>query len=59
MLVLKSNSHSVAKLGIFKFALPGNVDFDYDAIKSMGDDELAAIDEEIKGDEGVDWMMHS
>ena len=47
------------KLGIFKFALPGNVDFDYDAIKSMGDDELAAIDEEIKGDEGVDWMMHS
>lgn len=47
------------KLGIFKFALPGNVDFDYDAIKSMGDDELTAIDEEIKGDEGVDWMMHS
>ena len=47
------------KLGIFKFALPGNVDFDYDAIKSMGDDELSAIDEEIKGDEGVDWMMHS
>lgn len=48
-----------AKLGIFKFALPGNVDFDYDAIKSMGDDELAAIEEEIKGDEGVDWMFHS
>lgn len=47
------------KLGIFKFALPGNVDFDYDAIKSMGDDELEAIDEEIKGDEGVDWMFHS
>ena len=48
-----------SKLAIFKFALPGNVDFDYDAIKSMGDGELAAIDEEIKGDEGVDWMMHS
>lgn len=48
-----------AKLGIFKFALPGNVDFDYDAIKSMGDDELSAIEEEIKGDEGVDWMFHS
>jgi hypothetical protein len=47
------------KLGIFKFALPGNVDFDYDAIKSMGDEELEAIDEEIKGDEGVDWMFHS
>lgn len=48
-----------AKLGIFKFALPGNVEFDYDAIKSMGDEELAAIEEEIKGDEGVDWMFHS
>jgi hypothetical protein len=48
-----------AKLGIFKFALPGNVDFDYDAIKSMGDDELAAIEEEIKGDEGVDYMFHT
>lgn len=48
-----------AKLGIFKFALPGNVDFDYDAIKSMGDEELATIEEEIKGDEGVDWMFHS
>lgn len=47
------------KLGIFKFALPGNVDFDYGAIKDMGDEELAAIEEEIKGDEGVDWMMHS
>jgi len=48
-----------AKLGIFKFSLPGNVDFDYDAIKSMGDEELTEIIEEIKGDEGVDWMMHS
>ncbi len=48
-----------AKLGIFKFALPGNVEFDYGAIKDMGDEELAAIEEEIKGDEGVDWMFHS
>ena len=48
-----------AKLGIFKFALPGNVEFDYDAIKDMGDTELESIIEEIKGDEGVDWMMHS
>ena len=48
-----------AKLGIFKFALPGNVEFDYEAIKSMGEEELAAIEEEIKGDEGVDWMFHS
>lgn len=48
-----------AKLGIFKFAMPGNVDFDYGAIKDMGDEELAEIKEEIKGDEGVDWMFHS
>ena len=48
-----------AKLGIFKFAMPGNVEFDYDAIKSMGDEELAEVVEEIKGDEGVDWMFHS
>lgn len=48
-----------AKLGIFKFALPGNVEFDYDAIKSMGDEELTAIEEEIKGDEGVDFMFHT
>jgi len=47
------------KLGIFKFALPGNVEFDYESIKSMGDDELSAIEEEINDDEGVDWMMHS
>ena len=48
-----------AKLGIFKFALPGNVEFDYGAIKDMGDSELEAIEEEIKGDEGVDFMFHS
>lgn len=48
-----------AKLGIFKFAMPGNVEFDYGAIKDMGDEELAIIEEEIKGDEGVDWMFHS
>tara|TARA_B110000285_G_scaffold156055_1_gene174139 strand:+ start:3032 stop:3874 length:843 start_codon:yes stop_codon:yes gene_type:complete len=48
-----------AKLGIFKFALPGNVEFDYSAIKDMGDTELESIIEEIKGDEGVDWMFHS
>lgn len=48
-----------AKLGIFKFALPGNVEFDYDAIKDMGDTELESIIEEIKGDEGVDYMFHS
>lgn len=48
-----------SKLSVFKFALPGNVDFDYSEIKSMGEEELSTVIEEIKGDEGVDWMMHS
>jgi len=25
----------------------------------MGDEEMERVLEEIKGDEGVDWMMHS
>ena len=48
-----------AKLGVFKFSLPGGVEIDYDGIKSMGDEEMERVLEEIKGDEGVDWMMHS
>tara|TARA_A100001037_G_C15153237_1_gene641152 strand:+ start:8804 stop:9649 length:846 start_codon:yes stop_codon:yes gene_type:complete len=48
-----------AKLGVFKFSLPGGVEIDYDGIKDMGDSELEQVLEEIKGDEGVDWMMHS
>jgi hypothetical protein len=30
-----------------------------DAIQGLGEAELEAVIEEIKGDEGVDWMMHS
>lgn len=48
-----------SKLSVFKFTLPGGVEIDYDGIKDMGDTELEAIKEEIKGDEGVDWMFHS
>lgn len=48
-----------AKLGVFKFSLPGGVEIDYDGIKSMGDEEMERVLEEIKGDEGVDWMFHS
>jgi len=48
-----------AKLGVFKFSLPGGVEIDYDGIKSMGDEEMEKVLEEIKGDEGVDWMFHS
>jgi hypothetical protein len=48
-----------AKLGVFKFSLPGGVEIDYDGIKGMGDEEMDRVLEEIKGDEGVDWMFHS
>lgn len=47
------------KLAIFGYNLPGNVTINADVIQSMGQDELDKVIEEIKGDEGVDWMMHS
>tara|TARA_Y100000361_G_scaffold26003_1_gene21035 strand:- start:2110 stop:2958 length:849 start_codon:yes stop_codon:yes gene_type:complete len=48
-----------SKLAVFKFSLPGGVEIDYDGIRDMGDTELEKVLEEIKGDEGVDWMFHS
>lgn len=48
-----------AKLGMFRFPLPGGVEIDYDGIKSMGDEELQQVIDEIKEDEGTDWMFHS
>ena len=47
------------KLGIFGFSLPGNIQINPDIIKSLGEDELSAVIEEIKSDEGTDWMFHS
>lgn len=47
------------KLSIFGFSLPGNIQVNADAIQGLGEAELEAIIEEIKGDEGTDWMMHS
>ena len=47
------------KLGIFGFTLPGNIQVNADLIQGLGEGELEAIIEEIKGDEGTDWMMHS
>jgi hypothetical protein len=43
-------------LGTFSFNLPGNITINYDMIASEGKDELTAIVEEIKGDEGVDYF---
>lgn len=47
------------KLSIFGFALPGNIEVNADAIQGLGEGELEAVIEEIKTDEGTDWMMHS
>jgi hypothetical protein len=47
------------KLGIFGFSLPGNIQINPDLIKGLGEEELSALIEEIKSDEGTDWMFHS
>lgn len=47
------------KLSIFGFSLPGNIEVNADAIKGLGEEELENVIEEIKSDEGTDWMMHS
>jgi hypothetical protein len=47
------------KLGIFGFALPGNIQINPDLIKGLGEEELSSLIEEIKSDEGTDWMFHS
>jgi len=47
------------KLGIFGFTLPGNIQVNADLIQGLGEGELEAVIEEIKNDEGTDWMMHS
>ena len=47
------------KLQIFSFNLPGNIQVNADAIQGLGQEELDKVIEEIKEDEGTDWMMHS
>jgi hypothetical protein len=47
------------KMQIFGYNLPGNISINADAIQSLGESELEAVIEEIKSDEGTDWMMHS
>jgi hypothetical protein len=47
------------KMQIFGYNLPGGISVNADAIQSLGQDELDKVIEEIKSDEGTDWMMHS
>lgn len=44
-------------LGTFTYNLPGNVTINADMIMQEGKDELEAIKEEIKTDEGTDWFF--
>lgn len=45
------------KASVFKQNLPGNVEFDYSAIKDMGKEEIDSVVEEIKGEEGMDFFF--
>jgi hypothetical protein len=47
------------KMSIFDYTLPGGIKVNAEAIQSLGQDELDKVIEEIKTDEGTDWMMHS
>ncbi len=44
-------------LGTFNFNLPGNITINYDLVMNEGQNELDALIEEIKGDEGVDYFF--
>jgi hypothetical protein len=46
-------------LGTFNFNLPGNIQINYDLIRSEGQDEITKIEEEIKSDEGMDFFLTS
>ena len=47
------------KLNTFDYKLPGNVQVNASEIKDLGEEELENVIEEIKEDEGTDYMMHS
>tara|TARA_R110001592_G_scaffold120545_3_gene325011 strand:- start:88882 stop:89724 length:843 start_codon:yes stop_codon:yes gene_type:complete len=44
-------------LGTFNYNLPGNITLNYDLIRSEGQEDVAAIVEEIKSDEGTDYFF--
>lgn len=46
-------------LGTFNFNLPGNIQINYDLIRSEGSEALEKIEEEIKSDEGMDFFFTS
>ena len=42
---------------MFGYNMPGNITLNGDMIRDDAQTELDTINEEIKGDEGVDWFM--
>lgn len=44
-------------MGTFTYNLPGGITINYDLYKTEGDEEIAAITEEIKTDEGTDYFF--
>lgn len=46
-------------LGTFNFNLPGNIQINYDLIRSEGTEEITKIEEEIKSEEGMDFFLTS
>ena len=54
--IAKAKMQLARILGTFSFNLPGNITINYDMIATEGKDEIDAIIEEIKGDEGVDYF---
>lgn len=44
---------------MFGYSMPGNITLNGDMIRDDAQSEIEGIEEEIKGDEGVDWFMTS
>jgi hypothetical protein len=57
--VAKCKTQLGTMLMTFSYQMPGNVTLNADMIRDAGQEELDAIKEEIKGDEGVDYFLTS
>jgi len=42
---------------MFGYSMSGNITLNGDMIRDDGQTDIEKIEEEIKGDEGVDWFM--
>jgi hypothetical protein len=58
-IVAKCKTQLGTMLMTFSYQMPGNVTLNADMIRDAGQEELDALKEEIKGDEGVDYFLTS